>query len=160
MTALPPRLADFAFPTQFLVWAARQWILIADPDEPAARRLCDAFVRVGAPQALASLDAVLGTLATRARRRLDFRPSGDTSLGSDEQHLVEVIDALQAQPADRRRCACAGAARGIVTDWVGDVNLPLLQARLAELAMQLGAAGLRVSCAATPNIARPQHRLH
>jgi hypothetical protein len=160
MTALQPRLADLAFPAQFLVWAARQWIRINDPDEPAAWRLCEAFEQVGAPQALGSLDAVLGTLATRARRRLDFRPAGDTVLGSDEQQLVEVIDALQAQPADRRRCACAGAARGIVMDWVGDGNLPLLQARLAELAMQLGAAGLRVRCETRLAAPQPQPYLH
>lgn len=143
------QLADLAFPSQFLVWAARQWIRISNPCEPAARRLCEAFGQIGAPQALASLDAVLGTLATRARRRLDFRPACDTRLGRDERHLLEVIDALQAQPADRSRCACVGAAYGIVTDWVGTAHLSLLQPRLAELAIQLGAAGLRVRCEAT-----------
>lgn len=156
----PPRLADFAFPVQFLVWAARQWIRINDPEEPAARRLCEAFEQVGAPQALASLDSVLGTLATRARRRLDFRPAGDTVLGSDEERLVEVIDALQAQPADRGRCACVGASRHIVADWVGPADLNLLQARLAELAMQLGAAGLRVRCETTPLSTLPRPHLH
>jgi hypothetical protein len=143
-----PELAELAFPSQFLVWAARQWIRISNPGEPAARRLCEAFEQVGAPHALVSLDAALGTLATRARRRLDFRQASDTLLGRDERHLIEVIDALQAQPADRSRCACVGTAYGIVTDWVGTAHLSLLQPRLADLAMQLGSAGLRVRCEA------------
>jgi hypothetical protein len=142
----PARLADLGFPAQFLVWAARQWIHLADPDEPAAHRLGDAFERIGAPRALVSLDAVLGALASGARRRLDFRALGDTTLGEDEHALVEVIDSLQAQPADRATCACVGMARAIVADWVGPAGLSPLQARLADLAMQLGAAGLRVSC--------------
>lgn len=161
MSAEPMRhLAEFEFPSQFLVWAAREWIRISDPAEPAARRLCEAFQRVGAPQALASLDGVLGMLATRARRRLDFRPACDTLLGRDEHHLIEVIDALQAQPADRARCACVGAAYGIVTDWVGAAHLSLLQSRLAELAMQLGAAGLRVRCDARERHGAPRSQLH
>jgi hypothetical protein len=143
-----PQLADLTFPSQFLVWAARQWIYISNPGEPAARRLCDAFERVGAPHALVSLDAVLGVLATRAQRRLDFRLACDTVLGRDEHHLLEVIDALQAQPADRSTCTCVGVAYGIVTDWVGTAHLSLLQARLADLATQLSSAGLRVRCEA------------
>lgn len=119
---------------------------LGDPGEPAAWRLCEAFKHVRAPHALASLDAVLGMLATRARWRLDFRPVCDTRLGRDEHHLIEVIDALQTQPADRSRCACVGAAYRTVTDWVGVAHVSLLQLRLAELAMQLGAAGLRVRC--------------
>lgn len=131
------------------MWAARQWIRIADVDTDvlAARRLGVAFRHVGAPQGLASLDAVLGLLATSARRPLDFRQTADVAIGRDERGLIEVIDSLQAQPADRQLCACAGAACEIVTDWVGHARLPLLQAQLAELAMELGAAGLRVSCA-------------
>jgi hypothetical protein len=154
------QLTDFGFPSQFLVWAARQWIRISDPEEPAARRLCDAFEQAGAPQALASLDAVLGILATRARRRLDFRPTCDMVVGRDEHHLIEVIDALQAQPADRLRCACVGVAQDIVVDWVGPERLSLLQASLAELAMQLGAAGLRVRCDTTSRRPKADLDLH
>jgi hypothetical protein len=150
MTRGAAHLVDLAFATQFLVWAARQWIRIRDPNEHAARRLREAFEHAGAPEALTSLDAVLGLLATRAQRRLDFRHACDTVLGRDEQHLIEAIDALQAQPADPLRCACVGTARDIVVDWVGPEHRLLLQARLAELAMQLGAAGLRVHCEGTP----------
>jgi hypothetical protein len=142
------RLADVGFAAQLLVWAARQWIRIDHPCAPAARRLGEAFARLGASDALAALDAVLGRLARWACRSLDFRAGGDLTLGRDEQGLIDVIDALQAQPADRSLCRCQGVAADIVASWVAEEHRPAMQAQLAELAMALGSAGLRVSCAA------------
>jgi hypothetical protein len=142
-----PRLADLGFAARFLVWAARQWIRIDHVDQPTARRLSEAFERLGARDALAALDAVLGRLAHCARRRLDFRAGGDLTLGRDEHGLIEVIDSLQAQPADRSLCRCQGVAADIVASWVAEEHHRAMQAQLAELAMALGSAGLRVSCA-------------
>ena len=139
-------LAELSFPSQFVVWAARQWIRIRDPGEPDAQRLCDAFERVGALQALASLDGVLGLLATSARRRLDFRSRCDIVLGHDEYHLIQVIDALQLEPVDPVQCESGVVANQIVTDWVRRSHWLQLQAHLAELAVRLGAAGLWVRC--------------
>ncbi len=141
------RLADLGFAAQFLIWAARQWIRVRHANAPAARRLGEAFARLGAPDALSALDAVLGRLARCARRPLDFRAGGDLTLGRDERDLIEVIDALQAQPAERSLCRCQGVAAEIVASWVAEQHRSALQAQLAELAMALGSAGLRVSCA-------------
>lgn len=153
-------LAEFSFPSQFVVRAARQWIRIRDPGEPEAQRLCDAFERVGALQALASLDGVLGLLATSARRRLDFRSRCDIGLGRDEYFLIQVIDALQLEPVDPLQCECGAVANQIMRDWVEPSHQLPLQARLAELAMQLGAAGLWVRCQSADRPRYPIASLH
>ena len=102
-------LAELSFPSQFVVWAARQWIRIRDPGEPDAQRLCDAF---------------------------------------------------QTQPVDPVQCECGVIANQIMRDWVEPSHQLPLQARLAELAMQLGAAGLWVRCQSADRPRYPIASLH
>jgi hypothetical protein len=161
------RLADLSFPGQLLVWAARQWIRIRDPNERSALRLAEAFERVGAPRALAHLDAALGLLATRARRGLDFRGPGDLELGEDEHRLVRVLETRQPLMSSGHDCDCARRADGIVRDWVAPAACGALQRHLDGLAAEFAAAGLRLTCAkATSRVpapgpaTRPGLRLH
>ncbi len=154
------RLEELGFAAQFVVWAARQWVRAGSADPYAAKRLQEAFRQVGAPEALVALDRVLGVIASGARRRLDFRNSADVTLGRDEHGLIEVLDALQARPADRRLCACDGRARQIVASWVPPRELRTLQAALAELAVSLGSVGLRVTCVTGQALLAGPQRLH
>jgi hypothetical protein len=140
-------LADLAFPGQLLVWAARQWIRIRDPNEVSALRLVEAFERVGAPRALAHLDAALGLLVRRARRSLDFRGPGDLALGEDEHRLIMVLENLQHLVSTGHPCECAQEANGIVSDWVAPYACGTLQQHLDALAAEFAAAGLRLACA-------------
>jgi hypothetical protein len=152
----PLQLADLGFPGQMLVWAARQWIRIRDPNARDARRLAEAFERLGAPRALVHLDAVLGLLATRARRSLDFRGPGDLALGEDEHRLLELLESRQPFASAAHPGACAARADGVFDDWVTPSARDDLRRHLDGLAAEFAAAGLRLTCARSSSQSRAQ----
>ncbi|MCC6170860.1 MAG: hypothetical protein IT481_02405 [Gammaproteobacteria bacterium] len=156
----PLVLAELGFASQFVVWAARQWIHLRDARGNAARRLADAFEAARAPRALDALDAVLATLACHARRRLDFRAAGEVIVGRDERALLELLGAMQAPRDDLPDATVCDehAAALVALGWTGDVVARRLAPRLADLAGELAAAGLWLGagpglrlCAAAPS---------
>lgn len=108
-------MANLSYGQRLVVWTARCWVHGYMNRCPVFQLLHDIYLDVGAPEAVAEVDAFFSTLATSGRARLSFGDPGcrcETcrSVGECEAKLVTCLASLQK--------GCHTRATGILDRWL------------------------------------------
>lgn len=152
MKSYPDQFEALPFSEQFILWAVRKWVWANRRGLNTTELLREPFDRIGAPQARYTLDGFMTILSLCPEANIDIQCTCRGMVNEDENHLLNIISALQAKAGDN-------TAKSLLGAWLPPAAMRWAMDQCQLLANDLADAGHRVRASIVGRLALPHAAL-